>query len=152
MRRQIFIFKNCDYFYIFTLQALNKKESKGGGVGSPGGGDDSDHEGDFQLTPRTEAKYNKIDEEFQLMMQHRNQQISGSRVSLGAVHIVYCVRFAKCWHLGVIPLHRQKIYSAAGNITFPSPTWEVSQAVYFFGRWSGTYPVFACAYHWWYWL
>ena len=32
-------------------------------------GDDSDHEGDFSLTPRTEAKYNKIDEEFHLMMQ-----------------------------------------------------------------------------------
>ena len=42
-------------------------------------GDDSDHEGDFNLTPRTEAKYNKIDEEFHLMMQ-RNQP-NGVRVS-----------------------------------------------------------------------
>ena len=42
-------------------------------------GDDSDHEGDFSLTPRTEAKYNKIDEEFHLMMQ-RNQ-LNGARVS-----------------------------------------------------------------------
>ena len=42
-------------------------------------GDDSDHEGDFSLTPRTEAKYNKIDEEFHLMMQ-RNQ-LNGVRVS-----------------------------------------------------------------------
>ena len=42
-------------------------------------GDDSDHEGDFTLTPRTEAKYNKIDEEFHLMMQ-RNQ-LNGVRVS-----------------------------------------------------------------------
>ena len=41
-------------------------------------GDDSDHEGDFSLTPRTEAKYNKIDEEFHLMMQ-RNQ-LNGVRV------------------------------------------------------------------------
>ena len=42
-------------------------------------GDDSDHEPDFNLTPRTEAKYNKIDEEFHLMMQ-RNQ-LNGGRVS-----------------------------------------------------------------------
>ena len=62
---------------IFDFQALNKKESKGG-LGSPCG-DDSDHEGDFNLTPRTEAKYNKIDEEFHMMMQ-RNQ-INGVRVS-----------------------------------------------------------------------
>ena len=43
-------------------------------------GDDSDHEADFSLTPRTEAKYNKIDEEFHLMMQ-RNQ-LNGGRVSI----------------------------------------------------------------------
>ena len=58
-------------------QALSKKEGKGG-MDSPLG-DDSDHEGDFSLTPRTEAKYNKIDEEFHLMMQ-RNQ-LNGVRVS-----------------------------------------------------------------------
>ena len=33
---------------------------------------------EFTLTPRTEAKYNKIDEEFHLMMQ-RNQ-VNGARV------------------------------------------------------------------------
>ena len=33
---------------------------------------------EFTLTPRTEAKYNKIDEEFHLMMQ-RNQ-VNGVRV------------------------------------------------------------------------
>ena len=60
-----------------TFQALSKKEGKGG-MDSPLG-DDSDHEGDFSLTPRTEAKYNKIDEEFHLMMQ-RNQ-LNGVRVS-----------------------------------------------------------------------
>jgi MADS-box transcription enhancer factor 2A len=32
----------------------------------------------YTLTPRTEAKYNKIDEDFQMMMQ-RNQQISANR-------------------------------------------------------------------------
>jgi len=61
------------------IDALNKKE-KGGGLGSPGG-EDSDHEPDFTLTPRTEAKYNKIDEEFHLMMQ-RNQ-VNGARGAQG---------------------------------------------------------------------
>ena len=77
MSVQINSFKILPHYVIFFyIQALNKKESKGG-LGSPCG-DDSDHEGDFNLTPRTEAKYNKIDEEFHLMMQ-RNQ-INGVRV------------------------------------------------------------------------
>lgn len=57
------------------VQALNKKEHKNG-LQSP---DSPDPEQEYNLTPRTEAKYNKIDEEFTLMMQ-RNQ-INGSRVS-----------------------------------------------------------------------
>ena len=58
-------------------QALSKKENKGGGAGSPDGGDS---DGELEtLTPRTEAKYNKIDEEFQIMMQHRNHVNGGSR-------------------------------------------------------------------------
>lgn len=36
----------------------------------------------YTLTPRTEAKYNKIDEDFQIMMQ-RNQQLTGNRMSGG---------------------------------------------------------------------
>jgi hypothetical protein len=60
----------------FQLQALNKKEHKNGTC-SP---DSPEPDTDYQLTPRTEAKYSKIDEEFQLMMQ-RNQQLNGSRVS-----------------------------------------------------------------------
>jgi len=57
------------------LQALNKKEHKNGACGSP---ESMDGDSEYQLTPRTEAKYNKIDEEFQMMMQ-RNQ-LNGSRV------------------------------------------------------------------------
>ena len=59
-------------------QALSKKENKGGGGGSPGG-DDSDGDIETNLTPRTEAKYNKIDEEFLIHMQHRNHVNGGSR-------------------------------------------------------------------------
>ncbi|XP_059479584.1 myocyte-specific enhancer factor 2 isoform X2 [Neocloeon triangulifer] len=59
------------------IEALNKKEHKNGTC-SP---DSPEPDSEYQLTPRTEAKYNKIDEEFQMMMQ-RNQQINGSRVSM----------------------------------------------------------------------
>lgn len=62
------------------VQALNKKEHKNGACGSP---ESLDGDSEYQLTPRTEAKYNKIDEEFQMMMQ-RNQ-LNGSRVSLNLV-------------------------------------------------------------------
>lgn len=40
-----------------------------------------EQETDYTLTPRTEAKYNKIDEDFQIMMQ-RNQQLTGQRVAM----------------------------------------------------------------------
>lgn len=39
--------------------------------------DSPEPEDSYTLTPRTEAKYNKIDEDFQIMMQ-RNQQLSAS--------------------------------------------------------------------------
>lgn len=40
--------------------------------------DSPEPETEYQLTPRTEAKYSKIDEEFQMMLQ-RNQ-LNGQRV------------------------------------------------------------------------
>lgn len=39
--------------------------------------DSPEQEADYTLTPRTEAKYNKIDEDFQLMMQ-RSQMAGGA--------------------------------------------------------------------------
>ncbi|GBP42079.1 Myocyte-specific enhancer factor 2 [Eumeta japonica] len=59
------------------IEALTKKEHKNG-VMSP---DSPEVEPEYNLTPRTEAKYSKIDEEFQMMMQ-RNQ-LNGSRVGVG---------------------------------------------------------------------
>lgn len=48
--------------------------------------DSPEQESDYNLTPRTEAKYNKIDEDFQLMMQ-RNQQLStGQRASMQSLN------------------------------------------------------------------
>jgi MADS-box transcription enhancer factor 2A len=45
--------------------------------------DSPDPDDSYNLTPRTEAKYNKIDEDFQLMMQRNQQQLSS--VSRGSV-------------------------------------------------------------------
>uniref|UniRef100_A0A182XZ71 Uncharacterized protein n=1 Tax=Anopheles stephensi TaxID=30069 RepID=A0A182XZ71_ANOST len=54
-----------------TLQVNAQKENKNGTM-SP---DSPEPEDSYTLTPRTEAKYNKIDEDFQIMMQ-RNQQLT----------------------------------------------------------------------------
>lgn len=53
------------------LQVNAQKENKNGTM-SP---DSPEPEDSYTLTPRTEAKYNKIDEDFQIMMQ-RNQQLT----------------------------------------------------------------------------
>uniref|UniRef100_U5EYN0 Putative myocyte enhancer factor 2 n=1 Tax=Corethrella appendiculata TaxID=1370023 RepID=U5EYN0_9DIPT len=59
-----------------TNKNIIEKENKNGTM-SP----DSPEPDDYTLTPRTEAKYNKIDEDFQIMIQ-RNQQLSGGRVNI----------------------------------------------------------------------
>lgn len=60
-----------------TNRNIIEKEHKNG-VMSP---DSPEAEQEYNLTPRTEAKYSKIDEEFQMMMQ-RNQ-LNGTRVGVG---------------------------------------------------------------------
>ncbi|EAL41746.3 AGAP007608-PA [Anopheles gambiae str. PEST] len=54
-----------------TNKNIIEKENKNGTM-SP---DSPEPEDSYTLTPRTEAKYNKIDEDFQIMMQ-RNQQLT----------------------------------------------------------------------------
>lgn len=61
-----------------TNKNIIEKEHKNG-VMSP---DSPEPETEYQLTPRTEAKYTKIDEDFQMMIQ-RNQ-INGQRVSMSS--------------------------------------------------------------------
>ncbi|KAI1301542.1 Myocyte-specific enhancer factor 2A [Halotydeus destructor] len=56
------------------VEALNKKEHKGSGNGC----DSPEPDEAYTLTPRTEAKYNKINEEFEMMMQ-RNGHMNGNR-------------------------------------------------------------------------
>ncbi|KAK2705012.1 myocyte-specific enhancer factor 2C-like isoform X1 [Artemia franciscana] len=53
------------------VEALNKKEHKNGGC-SPNSDDDGDGPLEYSLTPRTESKFSRIDEEFQLMMQRQH--------------------------------------------------------------------------------
>ncbi|XP_070139793.1 myocyte-specific enhancer factor 2 isoform X8 [Drosophila kikkawai] len=57
-----------------TNKNIIEKENKNG-VMSP---DSPEAETDYTLTPRTEAKYNKIDEEFQNMMQRNQMAIGGA--------------------------------------------------------------------------
>jgi MADS-box transcription enhancer factor 2 len=73
------------------LQALNKKEHKNGTC-SP---DSPEPDTDYQLTPRTEAKYSKINEEFEMMMQ-RNQ-INGNRVCLYISDVLESVAAEYAW-------------------------------------------------------
>uniref|UniRef100_L7LTK7 Putative myocyte enhancer factor 2 n=1 Tax=Rhipicephalus pulchellus TaxID=72859 RepID=L7LTK7_RHIPC len=56
-------------------QALSKKEHKNSTNGCDSPEPDADQ---YSLTPRSEAKYSKINEEFELMMQ-RSAQLNGSR-------------------------------------------------------------------------
>lgn len=88
------------------IDALNKKE-KGGGLGSPGG-EDSEHEQEFTLTPRTEAKYNKIDEEFHLMMQ-RNQ-VNGARGGGGGLQQGFSMPVT-------VPVNPSSVYSDPDLLT-----------------------------------
>ncbi|GAB6027472.1 Ribosome-releasing factor 2, mitochondrial [Chamberlinius hualienensis] len=60
------------------VEVLNKKEHKNGNLTPDSPEPDQDQ---YVLTPRTEAKYSKINEEFDLMMQ-RNQMANGSRAGL----------------------------------------------------------------------
>lgn len=61
------------------VEALNKKEHKGSSNGCDSPEPD---ETQYTLTPRTEAKYNKINEEFEMMMQ-RGAHMNGNSRSAG---------------------------------------------------------------------
>lgn len=50
--------------------------------------DSPEPEDNYSLTPRTEAKYHKIDEDFQLMMQRNQQQSASGRVKFFDVNMV----------------------------------------------------------------
>lgn len=63
------------------VEVLSKKEHKNGNLSPESPEPDQEQ---YVLTPRTEAKYSKINEEFDLMMQ-RNQMANGSRASLPAL-------------------------------------------------------------------
>jgi len=68
---------NNDIMERLSLQALSKKEHKNGSMSPDSPETDQDQ---FVLTPRSEAKYSKINEEFDLMLQ-RSQLANGTRVS-----------------------------------------------------------------------
>lgn len=61
-----------------SSQALSKKDCKGGS-GSNGCDSPEPDDSQYTLTPRSEAKYNKINEEFDLMMQRNAAHMNGTR-------------------------------------------------------------------------
>ena len=61
---------------ILSLQALAKKEHKGL---EPGGSGGADSDNEFIITPRTEVKFQKINQEFEMVMRHGH----GSRTLVG---------------------------------------------------------------------
>lgn len=79
----IYVFISSHYFVESVCWHLQdsplKKENKNGTM-SP---DSPEPDDSYTLTPRTEAKYSKIDEDFQMMMQ-KNQQLSSSRMGSGS--------------------------------------------------------------------
>ncbi|XP_055706898.1 myocyte-specific enhancer factor 2 isoform X23 [Phlebotomus papatasi] len=62
-----------------SLTNKNIIEENKNGVMSP---ETEEPEAEYSLTPRTEAKYNKIDEDFQLMVQRNQQLAAGARVNM----------------------------------------------------------------------
>lgn len=72
-------FVSCE-IWLLQLQGLTWKKENKNGTMSP---DSPEPDDSYTLTPRTEAKYKSIDEDFQMMMQ-RNQQMSSGRMGSSA--------------------------------------------------------------------
>ncbi|XP_065194836.1 myocyte-specific enhancer factor 2B-like isoform X4 [Sycon ciliatum] len=78
------------------IDTINKKEAKGGNPDSPdedmGSADEPGRKGNMMITPNTQAQYNKIDQEFEDMMQKNTQQrgstgpAAQSSLATGGVH------------------------------------------------------------------
>jgi MADS-box transcription enhancer factor 2 len=73
------MFYSCE-IWLLHLQVLTWQKENKNGTMSP---DSPEPDDSYTLTPRTEAKYKSIDEDFQMMMQ-RNQQMSSGRMGSSA--------------------------------------------------------------------
>lgn len=71
----------------------------------------------YTLTPRTEAKYSKIDEDFQLMMQ-RNQQLAAAGARVRFLDVNTRVSQELCFPTELVPVLLQ-VNMASGNYNLP---------------------------------
>lgn len=107
-----------------TNKNIIEKENKNG-VMSP---ESPEQETDYTLTPRTEAKYNKIDEDFQMMMQ-RNQMTGGSRVSMTGANYTLPVSVPVGSSYGEAAMLQASPQMAHTNIS-PRPSSSETDSVY----------------------
>lgn len=85
-----------------SSQALSKKDCKGGG--SNGCDSPEPDDSQYTMTPRSEAKYNKINEEFDLMMQ-RSAHMNGTRVRISLMSVNQRIPMIK---ILIFRLHHQE--------------------------------------------
>lgn len=102
------------------IEALNKKEHKNGAC-SP---DSPEPDTEYTLTPRTEAKYSKIDEEFQMMMQR--SQLNGSRVPMSQSSYSLPVSVPVSYDAGLLQASPQMTHT---NVS-PRPSSSETDSVY----------------------
>uniref|UniRef100_A0A6M2DHG8 Putative mads box transcription factor n=1 Tax=Xenopsylla cheopis TaxID=163159 RepID=A0A6M2DHG8_XENCH len=107
-----------------TNKNIIEKEHKNG-VMSP---DSPEPDNDYTLTPRTEAKYSKIDEEFQLMIQ-RNQMNGTRQVGVGATNYSLPVTMPVAGGYGDGSLLQASPQTAHTNIS-PRPSSSETDSVY----------------------
>lgn len=118
-----------------TNKNIIEKENKNGTM-SP---DSPEQDDNYTLTPRTEAKFSKIDEEFQMMMQ-RNQQIAPNRmgssgnyslpvsVPVGSYNESNMLQASpQMAHQNISP--RPSSETDSGMHTRPTPSWYIYYAV-----------------------
>lgn len=99
--------------------------------------DSPEQEADYTLTPRTEAKYNKIDEDFQLMMQRNQQQrvaISGANYTL-PVTVPITANYGETGMLQASPqMAHTNISPRPSSSETDSGEWKTSAICCSFGR------------------
>ena len=94
---EVIVIKIVNEILLCSLQALNKKEHKG--CESP----ENEGNTDYVLTPNTEEKYRKINQEFENMMRLRGPNNTvrqydniTTSLSFSYQHKCQCSKYAKC--------------------------------------------------------
>ncbi|XP_055379878.1 myocyte-specific enhancer factor 2 isoform X2 [Condylostylus longicornis] len=108
-----------------TNKNIIEKENKNG-VMSP---ESPEQDADYTLTPRTEAKYNKMEEEFQLVMQRNQIAAAGARVGMSATNYTLPVSVPVAGAYGETAMLQASPQMAHHNIS-PRPSSSETDSVY----------------------